>query len=216
MHEGAARGARPTLEARGSCTREQRAAPAARNPLRPQNDLAEVVALLEQLVRRLGLPERQHAIDDGMNRAALEIGAEAREEARDDPGLLLDGAPAQRRADDREPLRDDGAEVDLRARSAHQPDQHEPASEAKALEVLLEIRRADRVEHGVDSPAGRRLEDVRRERSLAVVERDVRAELATARALLRAARGHERAHAGAPEQLNRRGADPAPTTVHES
>ena len=74
----------------------------------PEDDLAELAAGLQVLVRRGGLREREDAVDD-------RLGAAARDEVVDGPEVLL---RPHRRADDGELLPPDAVEVGRRVRAA--------------------------------------------------------------------------------------------------
>src|SRR5690606_28478405 len=121
--------------------------------------------------------------------------AEALAEAGDDLRLLLVRARAQRRADDVQTSRQERRQIDVRARAAGEPDQHEASADAEAREVLLEVRAADRIEDHVDALAAGQLLDARGEVLALVVDRGGRAEIHAALALLGAARGHVAARA---------------------
>ena len=56
---------------------------------------------------------RGRTIDHGMDAAGFEVGAEAVEERGDDCGFLLDGARAQRRADELRAFHEQHADIDL-------------------------------------------------------------------------------------------------------
>ena len=84
-----------------------------------------------------------------------------------------------------------------------------PAVHAHAAEGLGRHRAADRVERDVDARAERRVQHGVGETALAVVDRDVGAELAAERDLLGPAGGGDDRGAQRLAQLDRRRADPA-------
>ena len=59
-----------------------------------------------------------------------------------------------------EPLHHDVAPVDLGAAALQEGDEHEPAVERQALQVLLDVVAADDVEHEIDAALPRDVRDL--------------------------------------------------------
>src|SRR4029077_575619 len=90
-------------------------------------------------------------------------GAEAVAETADDGGLLLDGACAKGRADDREASDQEQREVDLTLRAAHEPDLDQAAPDGERRDVLREVLGADVIEDAAAPVAAGQLLHARRE-----------------------------------------------------
>src|SRR5207244_2888853 len=104
-----------------------------------------------------------------------------------DPGLLVDRAGAQRRADEREPADQKLRQVDLALGAAHEADHDEPPTDRQGGQVLRQVSGADVIQDDVDAAPARELAGPRAEVLAAVVDGGRRAEGHTLSALLVAA-----------------------------
>ena len=136
--------------------------------------------------------------------------------------LLGDVAPAQHRADDRQPLPQDRHDRQRRPTARDRPDAHDAALRRGRVHVGDHVVAADRVESHVRAPAGC-FDDGPRERvdiegtvgGTSRFDARIEPELAAPFELVRVPRGTDDVRAHRVRELQRRGADARSDRVHE-
>ncbi len=113
----------------------------------------------------------------GRSRPAASALAEALAETPHDGRLLSDRAAAQRRADDREPAREQEREIEIGLRAAHEADLDQTSLDGQGREILRQVAAADVVEDHVDAVVTGERMHARGEVLRVVVDRVAGAEL---------------------------------------
>ena len=162
-----------------------------------------------------GLGEGKGRVDHRGDLTGLEERPDLPLERARDPALLLHRAGTQRRARDRQPALQHGAEIHLRRRPAEEGDEDEPPLPGQALEVAGDVASGHHVEDHVDTASvGLSLHDAH-EVLFLVVDGALRAQSLARRALLGGPGGGQDPGPGGAPELDRRGADAAGSPVDE-
>src|SRR5207244_13238644 len=110
------------------------------------HNLPERLIALHELVRLANLLEREHAIDDGTNVAALEHRQDVAHERLSHRGFLASGPRAHHGASDHETSRQNRSEIEIRRASGEQPDQDDAAEWRRAFDARRPVWSADQIE----------------------------------------------------------------------
>ena len=130
-------------------------------------------------------------------------------------GLLRDRARPHRRAGDGQAIAHHRTEIDFRARTALEGDEHQPAVAPQYAQVPRDVVAPDHVEHHVHALARRQLLHPRREVFGTVVDGSPGAEPAAETRLFLIAHGHDALRAAERRQVDRRQADAAGAAVDQ-
>ncbi len=180
-----------------------------------QHDLADVLRRFHQRVRRRRLREREHAVDHRLRAAGLVERPHALAQRVGDPDLPLGRAGAHRRSGHREPLQHDRHPVDLGLAAVQERDDHEPALDREAAQVLRDVVAAHHVEHQLDAALAGDRRDLGHEVAGPVVDRVIRADSPAERRLVVAADRRDHLRAERLRVLDRRVADAARAAVDQ-
>ncbi len=198
-------------------------------PLPGEDNLPDRRVAFHGIVRRDGLPHREHPMHDGTEhrvaslgiahaehrRIAANVGAEERQhplgELGDQRRALLGSAGAHGGADDLEPLAENDVEVRLRNhRPLQKTEEHQPTAGREQREVLLERRTPQHIENDVH-----RNRDLLPEGAAGGIDAEVEPQRSQRFELSRRARGAENGGAQQLGKLHRRGPDTARHRVHQ-
>src|SRR5215469_1438151 len=149
-----------------------------------EHDFAEMLTRLHHAMGARSVGSGQHLVNRRPQATGFQSRAELLEECGNDPCLLRRRPRAQRRSVDSEVTPKEHREIDLRARTAHQTDQHQSSALRERFDIAGEVGAADAVEDRVDAATLCRGFHRRRKRAALIVDRDLGAELAALLALL--------------------------------
>ena len=116
-----------------------------------EDDFSDGLILLEELMSRFGLGDREDSVDDGMESAVLKLRHNVVLESAGDGDFFLQGAAAEDRPDDPKALSKEPAERNLGVGSAEQADDDETTLFFEQVKVSRKVISPDRIEDDIDA-----------------------------------------------------------------